>query len=426
MSSPTPQSAGAPQIFRQAALDRLSSPEQLDRLVTIARPRDWLGLATILALVALALVWSLFASVPTRVTGSGIFVPAGGRLSEAVSPADGTVVALSLQPGDGVQAGQILVRLGRPDLSQALENARLQAADLERELGQSRNQTGAYAAARAETLKARRAALQQSAASAADRAQALERRLTSYEALQRQGYASATTVEGVRQELAAARQGASDARAQMSQLEADEASARNQSTQTVSDAGEKLAQARRHVQELALQLQQTTDVPSPASGRVTEVKTAVGARVGPGTPLASIETGRSGLQLLLYLPPDQGKRVKPGMDVRISPSTAKKEEFGTLVGVVRSVSEFPSTPEGLRGVLQNDQLVRQFSAKGPPFAARIDLFPSSQTRSGYRWASGKGPDAKIGSGTLAEADVTVRSQPPISFVLPFLRKASGL
>jgi len=33
-----------PSIFRQAALDRLSSPEQLDRLMQVTLPTGWIAL----------------------------------------------------------------------------------------------------------------------------------------------------------------------------------------------------------------------------------------------------------------------------------------------------------------------------------------------------------------------------------------------
>ena len=50
-------------IFREAALERLSSPEELDRLMQITTPRGWLALIAtgILLLTAfvLSLIWPL-------------------------------------------------------------------------------------------------------------------------------------------------------------------------------------------------------------------------------------------------------------------------------------------------------------------------------------------------------------------------------
>lgn len=44
------------QIFREESLERLSSPERLDRLMQIVDRRDWLPLSTLGALVVAAIV----------------------------------------------------------------------------------------------------------------------------------------------------------------------------------------------------------------------------------------------------------------------------------------------------------------------------------------------------------------------------------
>ena len=48
------------QIFREESLERLSSPERLDRLMQIVDRRDWLPLSTLGALVVAAIIWSIF------------------------------------------------------------------------------------------------------------------------------------------------------------------------------------------------------------------------------------------------------------------------------------------------------------------------------------------------------------------------------
>jgi HlyD family secretion protein len=128
----------------------------------------------------------------------------------------------------------------------------------------------------------------------------------------------------------------------------------------------------------------------------------------------------------LYVPPDQGKKIAPGMAVRIEPATIKKEEFGTLVGHVLTISEFPISAEGMMATLQNSQLVTQFSARGSPYTARIGLVPDAASPSGYVWTSGKGPQVQLSGGTTATAEITVREQAPISLVLPLLRSQTDI
>ncbi|MEM9907995.1 MAG: hypothetical protein AAF921_23535 [Cyanobacteria bacterium P01_D01_bin.44] len=61
-------------IFRKEALERLSSPEQLDQLMQIVTPRSWLPLAALGGLFACGLAWSIFGRIPVTTTGRGVIV----------------------------------------------------------------------------------------------------------------------------------------------------------------------------------------------------------------------------------------------------------------------------------------------------------------------------------------------------------------
>src|SRR5262249_49980638 len=102
------------------------------------------------------------------------------------------------------------------------------------------------------------------------------------------------------------------------------------------------------------------------AGHVTEIKAAAGTVVAVGKPILSIETAGEGLELVVYVPPDQGKKIVPGMEVRIEPATIKKEELGTLLGRELEVAEFPASTEGMLWVLQNQQFVPRFPARAAP------------------------------------------------------------
>ncbi|ALG74217.1 hypothetical protein VY88_18025 [Azospirillum thiophilum] len=426
MTAAQTPSSPSERLFRKAALDRLSSPEELDRLVVLTTPRGWLALGAVLGLLALALAWSVIGTIQTRVTGPGLLVSSGGRVFDAVATASGTLVAPLVKPGDTVTAGQLLARIDKAELEQTLDHAKAVLGEREDDLARRAAQLEREAQARRANFTARRAALRQVVAAAETRVQFLDTMLRGQEDIASRGFTTRQRVEDTRQELAAARQKVSDARSQLLQIDTEELDMSSRAEQTLTGARDRIADARRRVDELTLQLEQDTRILSPTDGRVTEWKLADGARVGAGTPVVSIESGSRGLQLVLYVPPEHGKKLKPGMDVRIAPSTVRKEEYGTLVGRVAEVSDFPSTPQGMQAVLQNDRLVTQFSAKGPPFAVRVDLIPEAGTPSGYRWSSGGGPAMTVTSGTPAEGEVTVREQPPLAFVIPALRKATGL
>jgi hypothetical protein len=59
-------------LFRKAALDRLTSAEQLEQLVQIERPLGWPALALLLAVLAMALVWIWTGSIAVQAEGRGV------------------------------------------------------------------------------------------------------------------------------------------------------------------------------------------------------------------------------------------------------------------------------------------------------------------------------------------------------------------
>jgi hypothetical protein len=87
--------------FRAQALAKVSSPEQLDRLVKVAPARRWIALAGLLAIVAFTLIWSTITTVPTTVDGPGFLLPEGG-LRQVQAPVAGSVDGLDLAVGKHV------------------------------------------------------------------------------------------------------------------------------------------------------------------------------------------------------------------------------------------------------------------------------------------------------------------------------------
>lgn len=71
----------ARQIFRQEALDRLASPDLLDRPVRIVRPVGWIGLGILLTTALVALIWAATTTAPVKVTGLGVVQQVAGTSS---------------------------------------------------------------------------------------------------------------------------------------------------------------------------------------------------------------------------------------------------------------------------------------------------------------------------------------------------------
>jgi HlyD family secretion protein len=411
-------------IFRKVALDRLSSPEQLDQLMQVTTPRGWLGLATLGGLMVAAAAWSVTGSIPERVSGQGILLRSGGIFSvEATS--DGSVTDLSVRVGDVVTEGQVVARLAQPDLADQIRQGRARVAEKDAEYRRVLDFGSRDLGVQGQRLAAQRGNLQQSIAAGERTLQALQERARNEEALVRQGLITRQTLLATTQQVEDAREKVRQARADLAQLQVQSLQTQNETDTHRQEALFALNEARRALASLEEQLRATSEVTSRYTGRVLEMMVEQGSNVQRGEPILSLDlTGKSvkELEAVVYIPSLHGKQVRPGMEIQIAPSTVRREEYGYLLGKVTYVSDFPATPAGMRRVLKNEQLVTALSGEDAPYEVHADLLPDPDSPSSYRWSSSGGPPIRIQSGTLAAASVVVERRKPIFMVLPPLRR----
>jgi HlyD family secretion protein len=419
-------SDGKQQIFRAVALERAASPEQLDYLVVITRPFDWIvGLAILLALTA-AITWAFVGRIPTRVPGEGILISGGGKVVDAVSAAAGRLASVQVSVGDHVSQGQLIARIVQTDTEQRYRNAVEVHREREREHADLNARIEAELSAKARNFAKLEAAFEQIIRAANQRVEYLTGELKNLESLLAKGITTRRNVEDRRRELTDAQQRREDAQNEILKLRSQKLDLDTQRAKDREDSQFRLNEARRQMEQLAGELGRNTEVLSPIEGRVIEVKVSTGSVLSIGTPVIGIRTENTTLEALVYVPADRGKSVKPGMEVRLEPSTVKREEFGTLVGKVLSISEFPITPQGMLAELRNDSLVTRFSRDGAPYAAVVQLEQDERTSTGYRWAVGTGPQLRLTSGTLTRAEITTRNRHPIDLVVPIFKRFTGI
>jgi HlyD family secretion protein len=449
-------------LFRQEAIKKVSSPEQLDRLMQVTRRRGWIALATLAAVLVGAIAWGIYGAIPTRVAGSGIILEHGGGVVDVQSRGAGRLVAVLVRPGDRVEKGQPIARVDQRDLALSLGQARAFAGELktqsdqtaqyyvtylkeqERNLREQARHLQTQARDAEENLRAQRRAIETRERDAQARLKALQDLYTAEEQLLKEGFISKIQVEDMRERLQAAREEVGRARAdlvqidgttraQLGRIQTDRQALdikllelQNQRTQSLDVYRLKLVEADQKVRQLAHDLEETSTVVSPAEGTVLDLTAAVGTIIGERAPIARIETGDKRLEAVVYVPATTGKEIRPGLRVELTPATVKKEEWGAMLGQVRSVAEFPSTAAGMMAILDNEDLVKTFLAAGPLLSVTVHLDRDPQAPSGFRWTSNRGPDLKVTSGTLATAQLIVREQPPIVLVIPFLKKFFGI
>jgi len=161
---------------------------------------------------------------------------------------------------------------------------------------------------------------------------------------------------------------------------------------------------------------QNVEIRSANAGRVLELRVSEGSFVQTGTVLVSFEATQDDLGAVLYLPAIDGKKVQPGMEVQIAPSTISQEEYGVLLGRVKSVGDYPATAQGMFRVLGSNELVQELSSQGGSLEVRID-FTKASTPTGYQWSSPSGPPMTIQGGTFCDATIILGQLHPINLVL---------
>ena len=302
-------------IFSKEALDKMRTPERLDKMLPITTPIGWMALAGILVLMVSVVIWSIYGSFTVKAEGMGIIMDEGGVVNIS-HITGGKVEKLYVRTGNTVQKGDIIAHIDQA---------------------------------------------QQSA----------ETRMAQY------GAGLATSDR--------------DAMSRVYQYD-----------------------AKRYQQTVA------EDVYSDYDGIVDEVMVGEGTVLGGGTPICSVRLARDKQELLgyLYIPVDKGKRVEPGMSIQLAPNGVDVSQSGSLLGVVRSVSQYPMNLQGISQHTGNQNLAQWIlqSQKGAVMEVTFDLVKDSESESGYLWTSKVGEHKKITPGSFCTGSVIIERRPPIQKV----------
>src|SRR4051812_45782504 len=94
-------------MFRKEALEKLSSPEQLDQLLKVTSPRGWLALLGLGLLVGAIIIWSIFGSIPSTIKGEGLLIR-GDAVQLVDTPRAGRVSKIAVNAGANIQPNQLI------------------------------------------------------------------------------------------------------------------------------------------------------------------------------------------------------------------------------------------------------------------------------------------------------------------------------
>lgn len=471
-------------IFREKALERLSSPEQLDQLMHLVGPRDWLPLAALGSLVSAGVVWSFLGQIPVTVTGQGVLIYPR-QVVPLQSPLSGSIEQLYVEEGDRIQAGERIARLDQAELRQELQLeqerlAELQDQDqlltslqqqrqtLELQEIQAQRQTlqrniqeiefllPQLQSTDREVLAQQQISLEQQLRDAQELEPKLKQRLDSRQDLFDQGALSTDALLQAEQEYRSGLATITDLEARLKELEAQRVQNQRTYVDNLNQLGDlsnqlqaldtrqtsltqqdlesdlnrenQILDASRRIEQLQVQLQTQTEIRSEHGGQILDLAVVPGQVVNAGAPLGSLEIEDDSRQLLsvTYFEVADGKQIGPETVLQITPSTVQREDYGGILAQIQSISPLPPTQESALALLGSADLTQGLLGQTPKIEVRAQLSPDPSTVSGYQWSSSQGPALTLTPGTTTSVRATVDRRAPISFLLPLLRRTSGL
>lgn len=533
------------QLFREEALERLSSPERLDQLMNVVDPKAWIPLAGLGSLVAVAAAWSVVGRLPLTVTGQGVLLYPRGVV-QLQAPSDGTLVQLKVKSGDDITKGQIIGLISQPALEQQLQQEKRRLAGFlaqaqesnaarKRRLASEREnlakqKAGIEASLRREaivpvlrqknlsllaqnrsviekrlgtdqrllpslrqrslvTIEQKRAALKNRLEQINKMLPELQTQLEARRKLYEEKIVSADVMLTAQREYFDSVSQLSNIESQQRELELEQANTERQHLDSLNQINElnvrlqdiqvqqvdiqrqyqqslnsidelntklqdvnsqlaRLAQeeleanintnnniedVRRRIAQLEKEIELKSQITSDYDGKVIELAVVPGQIISGGSRIGSVNARGTDAKLMsvIYFADKDGKQIKSGMEVQVTPSLVKRERYGGVIGKVQNVTPFPVTLQDMSTIIGNQNLAESLAENLAPSGGRapVQVFAELEpdnTKSGYKWSSSSGPDIQLTSGTTVQVRVKVGEVAPISYVIPILKSITGI
>ncbi len=414
------------ELFRKQAVGRLSSPEQLDRQMRIAGPVGWTVVGTLVFVIVCVVLWGFLGSIPTHVQSAGILKLRGGGIRQVVARGEAQVESLLVEAGQAVEAGEVLATFRNPEVEQQVADAEQTLETLRGDRDRMREFYASFTEEERRYFEEIRSNTNDLLDGSDEQIVANQRILAALERLLSQNYTTSIQVETARERLFQTKAMRDQGREKLIQIEIEQLQQIRERTQEFESYELKIVEAEGKLASLRVEMELGDELVSPLTGRVAEVLAEKDSIVDKGTPIVLLEYGTPVLDAVLYAPAGEGKRIRPGMVAHVAPETVKRSEFGTLAATVVRVGRYPSTREEMLRVVNDPTLVDSFLVAGPTLLVEARLEPAPDTKSGYRWTSGRGPPVALTVGTLATGTVTVLEHRPIALVIPALRRFLGI
>lgn len=411
-------------FFRKAALEKLSTPEKLDQLIKVTSPKGWIALLTISIVLGTGIAWSFFGNVKTKLNVVGVLL--GGEIHEVVATSQGQLISLNVNIGDAIEEGDIVATIEQPELFQQIEEVKASLKEREFDLQQLLSYGNQDTRLQGELIQQQRSTIELQTQSENKNLEFLRNQLETEQGLLKQGLITNSQVVNTQQQIESAKNSIERLKGQMVQTSSQKLNLGFDLQQKININKQRIAETERRLKHLEERYDIQTNIRSSYAGEVVEVLTDAGIIVGQGSPLFKLKNQNQiagdKLRGVLYIPSQDGKKIKEGMEALVVPSTVQPQEHGFMKGKVTYVSDFPITQKGMMMTVKNDQLVQGLLSRGALFEVYVEFEKDAEAFSGFKWTSAQGPNILINEGTSCMGKITVKTEPPATIVVPALKK----
>ena len=370
-------------MFRKKALDALSTPEQLNQPLQLLRPSQWVLLLSLGGFTITILLWSIFGRIPVRVSGRGVLIRPNS-LTVVHSQATGRVSDMPFKIGDCLEKGALMGRIEPVSQEVEIKAAKVQ---LDHMLAEDQG---------LDLLNNLRI-------------QDMQRDINRVKHLSESGAMSIDTFKTRERQLR--------------ELNYNVKRENGLREQQIKEQKNRILSRQEEIDRISL-------VRAPISGCVVDLNAHTGEVVQSGASMFTLHANRGNedLKSLVFFPAKDGKRLKKGQRVRVTPTTAKQQRHGGIEGEVISIHPLPVRDEAVIKRLGVQSLLEAVRAtqKDPLIEVSTTLKKDPSTPSGYNWGGNRGPSLELTAGTTTQVRVLVEERPPISYVIPILRDLTGI
>lgn len=372
----------------------------------------------LLCILGLFLTWGFFTWLPINVDGNGITINKQG-LWELSSKTDGVIVQLDALPGQKVNRGDLLVKIqNRADLLKR-ESLSIKLESLEREYKRLKEQISI------EESSFKNATRREITANEYSKDQ-LEKMIASlvYEKELRQklfekGLISYTPVRQTESELIRNEIEIENVKTTIALLYSD--LVQGYRVNELTNKEWEIEDTQKELAVLENQME-SGKIYSPENGRIIALLADIGEVVKLGDQLLLLESESgedSSLIIRGYFSIENGANIKKGTPVQISFPQFNENEYGKIVGVVGSISDYAVSLENLYKTVYNKELIQTLIGRSAAVSEVVIVLKKNPDRPDeYLWTNPNAPKAAISTGLFCQLKATVEEKKPLYFILP--------